>query len=189
MYYKSVLINEPVHYQDTNYFRRLFQGRINRRNYILGKMLLMSIAVVVTALYNALYASFYLLELSVFFIGIIIIMIGAGLLLSISLDIRRLHDLGNSGWWFLLMYVPLANIPLSLLLLFQAGGGKPNKYGRVPSQSICFPADILSLPPSPKTGVILSKTAEKILFTSMGILFLYLVLPTAIANLSRIFTI
>ncbi len=36
---------------------------------------------------------------------------------SISIGIRRLHDINKSGWWYLLALVPIAG-PLALLVMF-----------------------------------------------------------------------
>lgn len=36
---------------------------------------------------------------------------------SISIGIRRLHDINKSGWWYLLALVPIAG-PIALLVMF-----------------------------------------------------------------------
>ena len=41
--------------------------------------------------------------------------------ISFSLMIKRLHDIGQSGWVSLLALVPVANLLLLLYLLFKAG--------------------------------------------------------------------
>ena len=52
----------------------------------------------------------------------------------LSLDIRRLHDIGKPGWWV----VPLLIFgPLSLLYLwFKKGQRTVNKYGKPPKPRI-----------------------------------------------------
>lgn len=42
--------------------------------------------------------------------------------------IRRLHDWGSSGWWSLLILVPIANIVLGLMLIFKAGNEGANRF-------------------------------------------------------------
>ena len=42
---------------------------------------------------------------------------------------QRLHDLNRSGWYGLLLLVPVINIGLLLILLFDAGDPAPNRYG------------------------------------------------------------
>ncbi|PKB78218.1 MAG: hypothetical protein BZY88_19505 [SAR202 cluster bacterium Io17-Chloro-G9] len=41
----------------------------------------------------------------------------------------RLHDMGNSGWWAMLMLVPVFNLALWLFLLFMPGNRLANKFG------------------------------------------------------------
>jgi uncharacterized membrane protein YhaH (DUF805 family) len=47
---------------------------------------------------------------------------------TISVTIRRLHDIGKSGWWILLGCIPVANIYL-IYLLTQRGDKMDNRYG------------------------------------------------------------
>lgn len=52
---------------------------------------------------------------------------------SLSVLVRRLHDIDRSGWWILIGFVPL--VGLIMLIIFactpsQAGGPAPNAYGR-----------------------------------------------------------
>jgi uncharacterized membrane protein YhaH (DUF805 family) len=42
--------------------------------------------------------------------------------------IRRLHDFNRSGWWALLVLVPLVNIFMGLLVMSKKGTLKNNKY-------------------------------------------------------------
>ena len=48
---------------------------------------------------------------------------------SIALGVRRLHDLGKSGWWYLLVLIPIVG-PIVLLIWFcTKGETKKNQYG------------------------------------------------------------
>jgi uncharacterized membrane protein YhaH (DUF805 family) len=48
---------------------------------------------------------------------------------NMALAVRRLHDIGRSGWWLLLMAVPLVG-PLVLLYWYvQPSVEGPNQYG------------------------------------------------------------
>jgi uncharacterized membrane protein YhaH (DUF805 family) len=48
---------------------------------------------------------------------------------NMALAVRRLHDIGRSGWWLLLMAVPLVG-PLVLLYWYvQPSEDGPNQYG------------------------------------------------------------
>ncbi len=50
---------------------------------------------------------------------------------SIAVAIRRLHDVGKSGWWLLLGFVPLVGL---VLLYFMVQDSQPggNEYGPNP---------------------------------------------------------
>ncbi len=49
--------------------------------------------------------------------------------ISISLQIRRWHDLDKSGWFILLGFIPFASFFVGLYLLFAPGKLEPNQYG------------------------------------------------------------
>jgi len=51
----------------------------------------------------------------------------------ILLPRRRLHDIGKSGWWLLLLIVPLVNILLLLYMYFARGDDGVNAYGLPPA--------------------------------------------------------
>lgn len=51
---------------------------------------------------------------------------------SVILMIQRLHDLDKSGWFCLLMFVPLVNFIMALYLVFAAGTKGTNNFGLQP---------------------------------------------------------
>ncbi len=53
---------------------------------------------------------------------------------SIAILIKRFHDRGRSGWWCILMLVPLVNIWLLIEAGFLRGTVGPNRYGEDPVQ-------------------------------------------------------
>lgn len=50
---------------------------------------------------------------------------------TIAAGVRRLHDIGKSGWWYLLAIVPIANFFLLYLLAKDSQPGE-NEYGTNP---------------------------------------------------------
>ncbi len=56
----------------------------------------------------------------------------AGAWAGICITIKRLHDLGRSGWHMLLFMIPLYNLYLGLVLLFKKGTDGPNDFGPDP---------------------------------------------------------
>ena len=50
---------------------------------------------------------------------------------SIAVGVRRLHDVGKSGWWYLLAFVPIANLYIIYLAIVDSQAGD-NEYGSNP---------------------------------------------------------
>lgn len=48
---------------------------------------------------------------------------------TLSYGVRRLHDFDKSGWWYLLMFVPFANVIMAFVLLLAPGTQGANRYG------------------------------------------------------------
>lgn len=71
------------------------------------------------------------------FIGLmLLVMAPVGIfttVMSIIYGIRRLNDLNMSGWMILLMFVPIANFVIAIMLLFVPGSKVANKYGPKPA--------------------------------------------------------
>lgn len=51
---------------------------------------------------------------------------------SIAVGVRRLHDTGRSGWWFLIIFIPFIGSIILLVLFALAGEVGENKYGDCP---------------------------------------------------------
>lgn len=45
---------------------------------------------------------------------------------------RRMHDVGKSGWYFLILFIPIIGWIWILVLLFTEGNHGPNEYGPDP---------------------------------------------------------
>ena len=60
------------------------------------------------------------------------------LLPTVSVSVRRLHDIGKSGWWILLAIIPIVNfIGIFVIIVFtiMEGEEQPNQYGNVPTNT------------------------------------------------------
>ena len=55
---------------------------------------------------------------------------------SLCVLVRRLHDLGKSGWWFLIALIPFLGIIVLLVFMVTEGEQLPNQYGEVPTNTI-----------------------------------------------------
>ena len=65
---------------------------------------------------------------NIFFMGFLAYLV-VFLIVCVFADIRRLHDLGKSGWFAALRVVPLANLWLFAVCGFYKGEACDNKYG------------------------------------------------------------
>ncbi|MCC7221335.1 MAG: DUF805 domain-containing protein [Candidatus Contendobacter sp.] len=82
--------------------------------------------------------------------GAVILLVLVMLAASLLLTIQRLHDFNASGWWALLMAVPVASFVLYLVLLIMPGTQGSNRFG---------------YPPPPNTlGVILLASILPLIF-------------------------
>src|SRR5690348_2945671 len=52
--------------------------------------------------------------------------------MSVGFMVRRLHDMDKSGWWSLLILVPLVNLIFWLFLIFAPGTIGENRFGAPP---------------------------------------------------------
>ena len=50
-----------------------------------------------------------------------------------TMIVRRLHDLEKSGWWFLIVLIPLVGMLYLIYLFIQEGDMNENIYGTVPT--------------------------------------------------------
>jgi len=92
-----------------------FAGRLSVGGY--WRYFAVSIAIYVVLLVLALAASFFFILIVIFYLAIILPSIAAG--------VRRMHDIGKSGWFIL---VPI----MSLIWSFQKGDVGDNAYGPPP---------------------------------------------------------
>jgi len=76
-------------------------------------------------------------EMGMGILGVLMIIVIYGSLFAVSiiLNRRRLHDLDQTGWLSLLVFVPLLNFLFALYLLFAPGTQGENKYGLRPQQN------------------------------------------------------
>jgi uncharacterized membrane protein YhaH (DUF805 family) len=68
-------------------------------------------------------------------IGILSLLYFLGTLVpSIAVGIRRLHDTGRSGWWYLIALIPIASLVLLAFFTIDSQEGE-NKYGANPKEA------------------------------------------------------
>lgn len=55
---------------------------------------------------------------------------------SLAVTVRRLHDIGKSGWYLLLIFIPLVGIILLIVWCCTDGELLPNAYGPPPTNTL-----------------------------------------------------
>ncbi|WP_307979018.1 DUF805 domain-containing protein [uncultured Phascolarctobacterium sp.] len=116
-------------------FKELFftsKGRLNRKSYIYRNFFLSFVLNIIRIILAVLAA--YIDALELLFTGLLYVSGIFGFVASIMMLARRLHDLDKSGWWMLLLFVPLVNILFYIYILFFKGTEGPNQYGEDPLQ-------------------------------------------------------
>ena len=105
-----------------------FEGRISRGEFWLGILLtfvpLIAIEVAIRVLSAVPGVEF------LFGVGFVIAIVGLVALLAVYA--KRFHDRGGSGWWSLLLLVPILQIWALIECGFLKGMDEPNAYGPVP---------------------------------------------------------
>ena len=65
--------------------------------------------------------------------GILSMVVMLGLLIpSLAAGVRRLHDTDRSGWWLLIVFIPLAGVIVLLIFFVLEGTKGDNRFGADP---------------------------------------------------------
>lgn len=130
---------------------KLWQGRLGRLRFFLASLILGIVSIVFAQLTIIIIGAILdvnlavddrpLLPDTILFIATILII--ACFLFGLLLAMRRCHDFGRSGWIALLLFIPLLNILVILILLFISGDSGRNKFGES-SSTKGFWADVLN---------------------------------------------
>lgn len=131
-----------------NYLSRLFTERINRRNYILGLLIVLSpmiLSMTIVSLLQIVLASDMYKSISSVLSLFQKVYIFIYIFYAISLTVRRFHDLNRSGWFIFLSGLPLINLFVFFFIYFWHGTVGDNKYGKQPLPRINIKQDMLRL--------------------------------------------
>jgi uncharacterized membrane protein YhaH (DUF805 family) len=73
--------------------------------------------------------------------GVISGLAGLALFLpGLAVGVRRLHDIDKSGWWILILLIPIVGFVLWLIWFTREGDAGENQYGPPPVDSTPAPA-------------------------------------------------
>ena len=116
-------------------FKELFftsKGRLNRKSYIYRSIFLSLVLCIVQGVLT--FAANTIGALELLFAVVAFGFSLFGFVSNIMMGVRRLHDLDLSGWWMLLLCVPLINLFFAIYIYFFKGTEGPNQYGEDPLQ-------------------------------------------------------
>ena len=124
-------------------------GRIGRVRYLGWSMALLLISLVAYGIAAGIMAA------SPIFGGILMIPVVIGaVVVSVQIGVQRLHDIGWSGWLWLLNLIPVVGSVFALLMLIVPGNQGANRYGP---------------PPPPNSGGVIALACTMLLVPILGI--------------------
>jgi len=111
-----------------------FSGRIGRLRYLaytVGMMILLMLAMIPLVGVSAVTGG---QAEGMSMVGMLVMMVAylAGIIMGVMFAKRRLNDLNRSGWWLLLNLVPVANLLLTIYMVFFPGTDSSNNWGPAP---------------------------------------------------------
>ena len=124
-----------------NFFR--WQGRLNRKRFIMRLLALTGVGIVLyilTGVLLVIYADGAMRPNEETIMGIYGLCTLPSIPITVSsymLMIRRLHDVGLSGYFILLAFIPFVSLGLLLYLLCKHGTEGDNAYGADPLGAVC----------------------------------------------------
>lgn len=121
-YYFNILTNK---YAD-------FSGRARRKEYWMWTLYATLIFILATIMDNMLGLNFELLGQDLDY-GWMYVTAGIiNFIPGLSIVVRRLHDIGKSGWFYLIILIPIIGFIWILILLCSDGVTEDNKWGTNP---------------------------------------------------------
>lgn len=112
-----------------------FKGRINRKTFLIQSLIVgllqLSNVFIMSYVQKTLLATTdtgtAIMSLPISLLSLIVSI--SVMVFIISITIKRWHDLGQSGWWTLLNFIPLVNIGLWIYMICKKGDSGSNQYG------------------------------------------------------------
>ena len=101
-----------------------FKGRARRKEFwmfVLFNMIVVSAISIFDYILFGSYVVYYIYALAAF-------------IPSLAVGVRRLHDIGKSGWWMLISLIPLVGQIWFIVLMCQDSQQENNQYGENPKE-------------------------------------------------------
>ncbi len=119
-----------------------FSGRARRKEYWYFTLFHTVMAVVGQLLAGGLYSENR--TIGEIFEGTVFLYIVASIVPTLSVTVRRLHDIDKSGWWYFVAFIPVVGVFWLLILTCIDGTSGPNQYGPDPKALDVVPAPLTS---------------------------------------------
>lgn len=116
--------------------RQLFVGRLDSTNYFL--VVILSIPANFLSRFGDSIIEAHPIITLLIIIPTIVVLVGS--------SIRRLHDLGRTGWLTALLFVPVLGFFFALVLWLKKGQQIPNQYGDIPDPKKNVFAAVFNVP-------------------------------------------
>ncbi|HTV83262.1 MAG TPA: DUF805 domain-containing protein [Acidobacteriaceae bacterium] len=111
-----------------------FDGRSHRKEYWMFVLINLIVSLILCA--GIFVARSYAVTIAC---GIVCCLYGlAAIVPGLAVSVRRLHDIGRSGWWLLIDFIPLGCFVL-LIFFVREGTPGPSEHGPDPRASAPYP--------------------------------------------------
>lgn len=112
---------------DWNYAFTNFDGRLNRQPFWIATLVLWVASVVASLIASVIFGSGFFGSLIQLVIALVV------LVPSLAVGVKRCHDRDKSGWWVLIVFIPILGwIWYIVELGFLPGTPGPNRFGPDP---------------------------------------------------------
>jgi uncharacterized membrane protein YhaH (DUF805 family) len=120
---------------DWNYVFLNFQGRLNRQPFWIATLVLWLVSMGVTFVTSILFGSQSAVTTFVQAVVALVLLIP-----SLAVAVKRYHDRDKSGWWILIVFIPIIGLIWYIVELgFLPGTPGPNRYGPDPLGADSYP--------------------------------------------------
>ena len=120
---------------DWNYVFLNFQGRLNRQPFWIATLVLWLVSMAVTFVTSILFGSQSAVTTFVQAVVALVLLIP-----SLAVAVKRYHDRNKSGWWILIVFIPIIGLVWYIVELgFLPGTPGPNRYGPDPLGAESYP--------------------------------------------------
>ena len=123
--------NESIFTESKSSFTEFYfstKGRTGRQEFFFRGFMGITLLVFFLSFISLLFATTE--SLSVQNMNYLVVVLGIIIGVSqVMISIKRLHDFNASGWWSILLFIPLVNIIVLMILLFKGSVNSENKYG------------------------------------------------------------